>query len=131
MTRRILIVEDNLSLQGMYRTALDFQGFDVDVASDGLSALWHIQEKKPDAIVLDLGLPFLRGEAILTELAASPSMRQIPVVVVTGSEPAYVPGWTGAILKKPCDADRLISTISSMFKPKKRMAKARPRTSQR
>jgi DNA-binding response OmpR family regulator len=128
MTRRILIVEDDLSLQGMYRTALDFRGFEVDVASDGLSALWHIQEKKPDAIVLDLGLPFLRGEAILTELAASSSMRQIPVLVVTGSEPRHVPGWTGAILKKPCDADRLISAISRIFKPKKRMARATPRT---
>ena len=60
----ILIVEDDQSLARMYRTALTFEGFDVAIATDGLSALRRIDEQTPDLVVLDLHLPRLRGEAV-------------------------------------------------------------------
>ena len=95
----------------MYRTALGFEGFDVAVANDGLSALRQIDLQKPDLIVLDLQLPTLRGEAILRELHSHPEMADIPVIVVTGEEARAAIKQASAILRKPCAPDRLIRTI--------------------
>ena len=52
--RRILVVEDDCALASQYRSALAFAGFDVDVASDGLSALENIEGRGLVLIGADL-----------------------------------------------------------------------------
>lgn len=115
--KHILIVEDDRSLATMYRTALSFEGFDVAVAPDGLTALRHLDERRPDLIVLDLHLPQFRGEAILRELQAHPELRDTPVVVVTADEPRAAIAQATAILRKPCLPDRLLSVIDRSLNP--------------
>ena len=53
----VLIVEDDGDLRGMFRIPLTLDGFTVEEAADGLSALAYLDTHKPDAVVLDLGLP--------------------------------------------------------------------------
>lgn len=115
--KHILIVEDDRPLATMYRTALGFEGFDVAVATDGLTALRHIDERRPDLIVLDLQLPHLRGEAILREIHAHAGLRHTPVIVVTADEPQAAIAQATAILRKPCLPDRLLSVIDQHLKP--------------
>jgi DNA-binding response OmpR family regulator len=114
---RILIVEDDASLAHMYRTALRFEGFDVHVVSDGLSALSWIDHDRPDLVVLDLHLPQLRGEAILSEIQSRRDMRDTRIVVVTGSDPQPVIAQATAILRKPCAPERLLSVITRQLSP--------------
>ncbi len=108
---RVLVVEDDIALAGLYQAALRFAGFDVELVGDGLSALWHIEAERPDVIVLDLSLPQLRGEAVLTELASSPDLYAVPVVVVTGSDCDQAVMQASAVLRKPCDPFQLLSVI--------------------
>ena len=114
---RVLIVEDDIALAQMYRAALRDAGFEVDLAEDGLEALWHIDACRPGVIVLDLSLPRLRGEAVLTELASNPEMSGIPVVVVTGAVDDPATALPAAILHKPCDPDRLLEVIARVCTP--------------
>lgn len=114
-SRRILIVEDDRSLAHMYRATLRFEGFDVDTAFDGESALRQIDQHRPDLIVLDLHLPRLGGEAIVDEIAATPALRRTPVVVVTGSDANIAVEQAAALLRKPCEPDRLLSVIERHF----------------
>jgi len=107
---RILIVEDDESCAAMYRRALRFAGFDVDVADDGLVALLTLEQRRPALIVLDLSLPHLDGESVLTEITARPELHDIPVVIVTGSD-ATLTSRAAAILRKPCDPDRLVDVV--------------------
>ena len=107
---RILVVEDDDALANMYRTALSFAGFDVEVSGDGLTALEDIDEAHPDLVVLDLQLPQLRGETILREVAATPDTRDIPVIVVTGSD-AILSVHPAAMLRKPCDPGELVALV--------------------
>ncbi|HVE80943.1 MAG TPA: response regulator [Candidatus Dormibacteraeota bacterium] len=58
---RILIVEDDSILQSAYNTVLSMEGYQVDVASDGLEGLRVAKEKKPDLILLDMLMPNLGG----------------------------------------------------------------------
>ena len=114
---RILVVEDDKTLAAMYRNALRFAGFEVDVAENGVTALWYIDQAPPHAIVLDLHLPGIRGEVILSEVAARPDLCQIPVIVVTGSDAQLVVDQANAILKKPVDVSRLVSVVERHLDP--------------
>jgi len=109
--KRILIIEDDKPLADLYRSSLRFSGFDVDVAEDGVTALWKIEQNRPDLIVLDLHLPRLRGEAVLSEIAERPELRNTPVIVVTGSDARLTIQQAKAILRKPCYPELLVSII--------------------
>jgi CheY-like chemotaxis protein len=61
--------------------------------------------------VLDLHLPRLGGDVVLQELAANPQLRGTPVIVVTGADPRPAIAQTQAILRKPCEPERLIEVI--------------------
>jgi CheY-like chemotaxis protein len=116
--RRILVVEDDVALATMYRSALRFAGFHVRLAHDGVSALMQIDEETPDVVVLDLHLPSLGGEAILTELAANPRTAHVPVIVVSGADAqAAMVAQATAFLAKPCAPDRLLSVIERHLDP--------------
>jgi DNA-binding response OmpR family regulator len=106
--KHILIVEDDKTLASMYRTALTFEGFDVAVAGDGVTALRKIDAQRPDLVVLDLHLPHVRGEEVLPEVI---SMCRAPVIIVSGEEPQAAVGAASAFLRKPCPPDRLLNEI--------------------
>ena len=114
---RILIVEDDESCAAMYRHALRFAGFDVDVADDGLVALLTLEQRRPALIVLDLALPHLDGKSVLTEITARPELHDIPVVIVTGSDTTVPASRAAAILRKPCDPDRLVDVVAHQLDP--------------
>ena len=109
----ILIVEDDADLRRMFRTALVFEGFDVEEAGDGYRALHFIDQHTPDAIVLDLGLPTVSGHFVLQDLAARAHTRRIPVVIVTGLPGDHNGLGVACVLTKPVTPERLVGTVRS------------------
>jgi DNA-binding response OmpR family regulator len=109
--RIVLVVEDDASLRVMYRTALRMAGFYVNEAANGLEALRALDADPPDVVVLDLGLPIVSGYAVRTEIAAQSHTRQIPIVVVTGTEPD-TPLDVPCLLRKPVAPDELVATVN-------------------
>ncbi len=108
---RILVVEDNDDLRGLYKIALRAVGFQVTQASDGLTALHAIEADKPDLVVLDLGLPLVSGFEVQREISQLRS-NQIPVVVVTALPPDRTRGLNVAcVLHKPVLAEVLVRTV--------------------
>src|SRR3954467_3176946 len=65
----ILVVEDDPELRHLFRTALTLAGYRVLETGDGLQALRLIDTTSPDAVVLDLGLPLVSGQAVLQDVA--------------------------------------------------------------
>jgi DNA-binding response OmpR family regulator len=117
LRHRILIVEDDEACAAMYRRALRFSGFDVDIATDGLTALVTIEQRRPDLVVLDLTLPHLDGHSVLTEITARPDLHDIPVVVVTGTDARVAISQAAVVLRKPCDPDRLVEVVAHQLDP--------------
>jgi CheY-like chemotaxis protein len=109
--RSILVVEDDSDLREFFRFALTSAGFEVRVAMDGWQALQRLDAQVPDVIVLDLLLPGLTGEAVLSELIGQAETRNIPVVVVTGTHLTPNVANVVCVLRKPVTADTLISVI--------------------
>jgi CheY-like chemotaxis protein len=107
----ILVVEDDVDLRRLFRTALTLAGYEVHEAGDGLEALRRIDHAPPDLVVLDVMLPQISGLVVQQEIAAHVLTRQIPVVIITGSSADL--GETGAacILRKPISPDQLVNTV--------------------
>ncbi len=79
----ILIVEDDMLFQSIYRARLTQEGYSVKVASDGEDALREMETSPPDIVLLDLVLPRLSGYEVLTRMRANPTLADVPVIVLT------------------------------------------------
>jgi DNA-binding response OmpR family regulator len=81
--QKILIVEDDNFLMGMYLSKLELEGFKVVSALDGEKALRLAKKELPDIILLDLLLPKKSGFDVLAELKRDEQTKAIPVIVLT------------------------------------------------
>jgi len=77
---RILLVDDELSIQRTLTPLLRSRGYDVEVAGTGADALKTAAEHPPDLIVLDLGLPDLEGSEVCRRVRLSATM---PIIVLS------------------------------------------------
>jgi two-component system, OmpR family, KDP operon response regulator KdpE len=77
---RILLVDDEVSIQRTLAPLLRSRGYDVDVAATGAEALTAATEHPPDLIVLDLGLPDLEGSEVCRRIRLSATM---PIIILS------------------------------------------------
>lgn len=82
---KILLVEDCDPLREIYSKNLRHRGFDVEAVANGKDALAQAVTFKPDAVILDIGLPDISGVGVLKILKSDPLLKRIPVVMLTGA----------------------------------------------
>jgi len=117
---RVLLVDDYPDAREMYCEYLEFSGFDVVEAANGLEALERAAEESPDIILMDLSLPIMDGWEATRRLKADPRTAGIPVVALTGhalagiSEGAKKAG-CDAFVTKPCLPDDLVKEIRKVL----------------
>ncbi|OGM11881.1 hypothetical protein A2Z22_01460 [Candidatus Woesebacteria bacterium RBG_16_34_12] len=80
---KILIVEDDSVLSHLYQNAFSFQGFEVEMASDGKEGLEAASSLKPDLILTDIMMPNMDGIEMLKKIKAKPQTKNIPVIVMS------------------------------------------------
>ena len=80
----ILVAEDSLVVRTVVCEQLEDEGYEVVQAVDGKSALAMCALARPDAILLDIEMPGLDGNQVLSFLKADPELSDIPVVFLTG-----------------------------------------------
>src|SRR5207248_8772497 len=78
---RILLVDDEVSIQRAVAPLLRARGYDVDVVGTGADALKIARTQPPDLVVLDLGLPDMEGTDVCRRLRADSA---VPIVVLSG-----------------------------------------------
>jgi DNA-binding response OmpR family regulator len=86
--RRVLLVDDDEDLLVAFAAPLRRRGFDVTVATDAVTAVATAVKEPPDVIVMDLGLPGGDGLTVMQRLHALPKLSGVPMLVVTGRDPA-------------------------------------------
>jgi len=113
----VLIVEDDSALRDLYRSALRSAGHVVVAVPDGADALRYLEQRRPSAVVLDLALPRVGGRDVHRELKARPETRDIPVIVVTGTDTTGLnPNDFASLLMKPIDPDMLVWTVDNSIR---------------
>jgi DNA-binding response OmpR family regulator len=83
MNKKILIVEDDLQLQGVLRDRLSHEGFDVLEAGNGKDGLGLALSSHPDLILLDLIMPVMDGLTMANQLRLDDWGRDVPVIILT------------------------------------------------
>ena len=118
--RRVLLVDDYPDAREMYSEYLQFSGFDVVEAANGIEALQSALERTPDIILMDLSLPVMDGWEATRRLKADDRTASIPVVALTGhalagiSEGAKRAG-CDAFVTKPCLPEDLVKEIRKVL----------------
>jgi two-component system phosphate regulon response regulator PhoB len=125
---QIMIVEDESSIVTMLRYNLEKADFTVLEACNGEEALLQIAERKPDAVLLDWGLPLVSGFEVCRQIRASSEMRSIPVIMLTarGEEADKVRALDAGAddyITKPFSVSELIARVRAV------MRRAKPSTS--
>jgi DNA-binding response OmpR family regulator len=80
---KIAIVEDDVAISQMYRIKFEAEGYTVDTAENGKLGLELIEEMKPDMVLLDLMMPEMDGEEMLTKLRAKSYGKDMKVIILT------------------------------------------------
>jgi two-component system, OmpR family, response regulator MprA len=116
---RILVVDDEPAVREALRAGLEFEGYEVIVAADGLGALEAIAKQIPDAIVLDVMMPRMDGLTVLRRLRSFDSA--LPVLLLTARDTVgdRVTGLdVGAddYLAKPFDLDELYARLRALLR---------------
>jgi CheY-like chemotaxis protein len=96
--KRVLVVDDEPVIRQLVEASLA-EACEVTTASDGQSALAAAQTTHPDLILLDLGLPGLNGKEVARRLRSERETASIPIVYLTGGEPAEAIEVDGVIEK--------------------------------
>ncbi len=79
----ILVVEDEISYQHVYKMKLENAGFQVTTANNGEEALFQCERQVPDLIILDLIMPIKDGFATLEELRKNTKWKAVPVIITS------------------------------------------------
>jgi DNA-binding response OmpR family regulator len=115
---RILLVDDEQLITDSLSYSLKREGFEVDIAADGISAIQAVEETRPDLIVLDLMLPDISGFEVCRRLR---TFTTTPVIMLTarGEEIDRVLGLevgTDDYLAKPFSFRELLARIQAMLR---------------
>jgi len=124
---RILMIEDDTAMAGSLRATLQSRGFNVYVADTAEEGVDLARIYDYDAVLLDLGLPDMSGNAVIAHLKQEPSTQDIPIVVCTADdreETAEACRAAGCIdvLLKPFSSEQLLDVVG-------RILRARPNNS--
>jgi CheY-like chemotaxis protein len=122
----ILVVDDDADFRTGLRTALEMKGYQVEEAADGEEALLKLLEKPPLLVLLDLQMPVMNGREMLQRMRATPELREVPVVIISGFGFEWEAELMGAqgYIGKPFEAQELEATIAHLLRP--RLVTSRP-----
>lgn len=114
---RILLVEDHADAREVLTWLLELEGHQVTAAADGRQGLAAAPDFRPDAVVIDIGLPDMSGYDVARQLRATPIGAKIPMVAMTGfnDRSDYLKALEAGFdrhLVKPVDSDDLLAVLS-------------------
>jgi CheY-like chemotaxis protein/two-component sensor histidine kinase len=114
----VLIIEDDLKFAAIILKQANKKGFKCLSAATGEDGLALALKHQPEAIILDMILPGIAGQAVLLELKANPALRHIPVHIISAKERSLEPIREGAIeyLMKPVNKEDLEETFNRIEK---------------
>lgn len=81
--KRILLADDEANLRLLVRATLETDGWQIEEASDGVTALEMATKAPPDLIVLDWMMPGLSGIEVVRALRQRPATARVPIVMLT------------------------------------------------
>ncbi len=121
MTIRVLVVDDTETMRLYEKMLLSDEGYEIDLAINGLDALEKIAANRPDLVLLDIVMPEMDGIECCRRIKEEESTADIKVIMVTTKgeysrvKEAFAAGCDDYITK-PIDRVELLSKIKELLK---------------
>jgi two-component system, chemotaxis family, chemotaxis protein CheY len=118
--KKVLIVDDSVSMRQMVSFTLREGGFEVIEAEHGQDALDKLQGASVDLVITDLNMPVMDGITLIQNLRKQPAMKTKPILMLTTEglvgkkELGKAAGATGWIVK-PFDPEKLLQTVAKVL----------------
>ena len=108
MSKRVLVVDDDLDIRELLAELLEGEGYEVSSAENGQQALLQARGNHPDLILLDLLMPVMNGWQFLEQQRIEPSISAVPVIVISAQENDLA---VATRLLKPFDIEDLLAAV--------------------
>jgi len=109
-----LIAEDDPSIRALVQTVVKREGFEVDLAEDGATALQRLEERSYDLVLLDLMMPGVDGYAVVQQVKERWPSRLPRIIIMTAVSEAITtnfPEPVCGVIAKPFDIDKLSALV--------------------
>src|SRR6185437_12428351 len=118
MAARILVVDDDRRITAMLRRTLAYEGYEVDLATDGTKGLLAARDRPPDLVILDVMMPGLDGLEVCRRLRSGGS---VPILMLTARDevPDRVAGLDAGAddyLVKPFALEELTARVRALLR---------------
>ncbi|MGI8906906.1 MAG: response regulator [Candidatus Sumerlaeaceae bacterium] len=123
MPKRIVVVDDEPDIRTMLDISLKNQGYEVQLASDGVEGLELIRKTRPDLAILDVKMPRMNGFELLVAMRNDAQLKDMPVVMLTSLTVGTGKSdelWRQSLeitdfLSKPFDTQELLSRVNRIL----------------
>jgi CheY-like chemotaxis protein len=106
----IMIVDDDADMQGLLGELLENEGYEVDIASNGVEAINMLEGSvRPCAVLVDLIMPGVVGQELIEYLRSDEKLASIPLAIVSGSPQLAPEGYP--VFPKPVQPQALLEFI--------------------
>lgn len=116
MNKRILVIDDSQPTLNSIKEALDYMGYEVKALLNPDEIFHHINDFKPDLILLDYFLDDINGGEICHQIKTCPATAHLPVIIVSGYTKVLLSLGTygcDAVLPKPFGLTELLESVKS------------------
>ncbi len=116
MSKKILIVEDDISIRELLVEAFESEDYEVTYGTNGVEGLQALESSVPDLILMDMMMPVMDGYKFREELLKNPMWNSIPVVAMSAQdqcEENLKNSKIATFISKPLELDHLLETVKS------------------
>ncbi|MGA6993014.1 MAG: response regulator [Candidatus Deferrimicrobiaceae bacterium] len=127
MAAKLLLAEDSLTIQKVFKLALKHTGISLTVVDNGIDAIRLAKEISPDLVVADVSLPGKEGFEVAAELGADETSHAVPVLILAGTlapfnEERFRSCGAAGVLFKPFESQELIDKVEALLRRKEEPA---------
>lgn len=121
--QKIVIIEDNQALSEIYKTRLELLGYTCFVAYNGVTGLYFIQKEIPDLVLVDLMIPDISGDQVVSTMRKSDWGKKIKVLVISNLSQSEAPkslkdlGIEGYAIKANMANDDIDKLVNNILRP--------------
>lgn len=121
MSKKILIIEDDVFVRELYQNELQKEGFEVEGAGDGPEGLFKAARDSYDLILLDIMLPKMNGIDLLRTLKSRTETKALPVILLTnlGQDAVVKEGFRlgaeGYLIKSAYTPSQVVGEVKKFF----------------
>lgn len=117
---RILIIYDSESIRQTLRLTLEFRGYDVEEAEDGLEGIAQLRKQPFDLVFCDLAMPGMGGQEVIRLAREQMQLQNLPIIVLSAEErevkdKSLLAGATDCV-DKPFAPEQIFETLDRWLK---------------